>query len=85
MNAVLLSLDGQGSKLIWGGKSHETHRHCADGTWNDAERRNEETGRISPTNVLKVARAVRPQSTQGVVQVVYYHEGVGTDGGSREM
>ncbi len=58
---------------------------CADGTWNDPERRNEETGRIYPTNVLKVARAVRPQSIRDVFQVVYYHEGVGTDGGSYAM
>lgn len=54
---------------------------CADGTWNEPEKRDEKTGRIHPTNVLKVARAVRPQSTRGVVQVVYYHEGVGTAGG----
>ena len=53
---------------------------CADGTWNEPEKRDEKTGRIYPTNVLKVALAVRPQSTQGVVQVVYYHEGVGTAG-----
>lgn len=54
---------------------------CADGTWNEPEKRDEKTGRIYPTNVLKVARAVRPHSTQGVVQVVYYFEGVGTAGG----
>ncbi len=58
---------------------------CADGTWNEPERKDEKTGRIHPTNVLKVARAVRPQSAQGVVQVVYYREGVGTDGGIDEI
>jgi len=54
---------------------------CADGTWNEPERKDKETGRPQPTNVLKVARAVLPRSSIGVEQVVYYHEGVGTDGG----
>lgn len=54
---------------------------CADGTWNEPEKRDPKSGRICPTNVLKVARAVKPLSARGVVQVVYYHEGVGTAGG----
>ena len=54
---------------------------CADGTWNEAERKDEKTGRPQPTNVLKTARAVLPRSSTGVDQVVYYHEGVGTEGG----
>lgn len=54
---------------------------CADGTWNEAERRDKKTGRAHPTNVLKVARAILPRAGDGVHQVVYYHEGVGTDGG----
>jgi uncharacterized protein (DUF2235 family) len=53
---------------------------CADGTWNEAERKDEHTGRPQPTNVLKVARAVVPESRLGIVQVVYYHYGVGTAG-----
>lgn len=54
---------------------------CADGTWNEPEKIDEKTGRPQPTNVLKVARAVLPRSSAGVEQVVYYHEGVGTEGG----
>ena len=53
---------------------------CADGTWNEPERKDEKSGRPQPTNVLKVARAVLPRSTAGVDQIVYYHEGVGTLG-----
>src|SRR5260221_4045873 len=53
---------------------------CADGTWNDPERKDEVTGRPHPTNVLKVARAVLPRARDGVEQVVYYHTGVGTGG-----
>lgn len=53
---------------------------CADGTWNETERKDKKTGRPQPTNVLKVARAVLPRSSAGVDQVVDYHEGVGTLG-----
>jgi uncharacterized protein (DUF2235 family) len=54
---------------------------CADGTWNEPERKDETTGRPQPTNVLKVARAILPRSSLGIDQIVYYHEGVGTEGG----
>jgi uncharacterized protein (DUF2235 family) len=53
---------------------------CADGTWNEAERKDKRTGRPQPTNVLKVARAVLPRSRAGTDQVVNYHYGVGTAG-----
>lgn len=52
---------------------------CADGTWNEAEKK-EESGRPQPTNVLKVARSILPRSRGGTDQVVYYHYGVGTAG-----
>lgn len=51
---------------------------CADGTWNEPERKDKQSGRPQPTNVLKVARALLPLASTGVGQVVYYHEGVGT-------
>lgn len=54
---------------------------CADGTWNEPERPNPESGRPEPTNVQKVARAVLTSGADGVDQVVYYHYGVGTGGG----
>jgi uncharacterized protein (DUF2235 family) len=44
---------------------------CADGTWNDPEDEN-------PTNVLRMARAIRPVAPDGVKQVVFYDWGVGT-------
>lgn len=54
---------------------------CADGTWNEAEKNDEATGRPQPTNVLKTARAVRPRTAAGIEQVLYYHYGLGTAGG----
>ena len=44
---------------------------CADGTWNDPH---DET----PTNVLRMARAIRPMDRHGVKQVVFYDWGVGS-------
>ena len=44
---------------------------CADGTWNDPEDDH-------PTNVLRMARAIRPQDMRGVQQVVFYDWGVGS-------
>lgn len=54
---------------------------CADGTWNVRDQVDPKTGRRHPSNVTKVARAVRPCDRNGVPQVVYYHDGVGTAGG----
>lgn len=44
---------------------------CTDGTWNDVTKGH-------ATNVVKLARAVRRFDADGVPQVVYYHQGVGT-------
>lgn len=50
---------------------------CMDGTWNQPER---EDGRVIPTNVLKLMRALRPTGDGGRCQVVFYGRGVGTGG-----
>lgn len=45
---------------------------CFDGTWN----------RLSaevPTNVAKIAQMVRPVAADGLVQIVHYEEGIGTN------
>lgn len=44
---------------------------CADGTWNDPEDE-------IPTNVLRVARAIKPEDASGTQQVVFYDWGVGS-------
>ncbi|MEQ1727359.1 MAG: DUF2235 domain-containing protein [Vicinamibacterales bacterium] len=54
---------------------------CADGTWNVRDQTDDDTGKRRPTNVTKVARAIRPRGTaDGVDQVVLYHDGIGTGG-----
>lgn len=45
---------------------------CFDGTWNRLSTDN-------PTNVVKIAQMVEPIARNGVSQVVYYDEGIGTD------
>lgn len=51
----------------------------ADGTWNIRDQLDEKTGHRRPTNVTKLTRAV--VSRADVDQIVFYHEGVGTNGG----
>ena len=41
---------------------------CADGTWNRPEKDPED----QPTNVLKLARAVKPLASDGIGQQVFY-------------
>ena len=44
---------------------------CCDGTWNTAQQ-------PCPTNVEKMRKAIAPTDAGGVPQVVFYHDGVGT-------
>jgi uncharacterized protein (DUF2235 family) len=53
---------------------------CADGTWNSRDQLDRRSGKRRPTNVTKVARAIRPRSADGIDQVVCYHPGIGTGG-----
>lgn len=52
---------------------------CADGTWNIRDQEDEH-GRRRPSNVTKMARAIRPRDRHGVDQIVFYHDGIGTRG-----
>jgi uncharacterized protein (DUF2235 family) len=53
---------------------------CADGTWNIRDQVSKGTTQRRPTNVTKIARAIRPRDRQGIDQIVFYHDGVGTSG-----
>jgi uncharacterized protein (DUF2235 family) len=55
---------------------------CADGTWNLRDQVDEVTGKRRPTNVTKIARAIKPLASDEVHQVVFYHDGIGTRGGA---
>jgi uncharacterized protein (DUF2235 family) len=54
---------------------------CADGTWNIRDQVDKVTKKRRPSNVTKVARAILPRASNGIDQIVYYHDGVGTAGG----
>ncbi len=44
---------------------------CADGTWQDLYQ-------PCPTNVVKMAQAIRPTASDNIPQLIYYDEGLGT-------
>jgi uncharacterized protein (DUF2235 family) len=48
---------------------------CCDGTWNSAD------GGEAASNVVRMARSVKPAAASGAAQIVYYHPGVGTGNG----
>lgn len=50
---------------------------CCDGTWNIPDRK--DRGKVSPSNVAKMALAVAPHDGEGAEQLVFYDKGVGTE------
>lgn len=56
---------------------------CADGTWNRPDQ--EDRGKRKPTNVVKTARGILPTDANGTAQIVYYHDGVGTNWGADKI
>ncbi|ORY14348.1 hypothetical protein BCR34DRAFT_239230 [Clohesyomyces aquaticus] len=54
---------------------------ACDGTWLNSDN-GLVNGKISvPSNVTRLSRAIKPVSQDGIPQIVYYHFGVGTQGG----
>lgn len=53
---------------------------CTDGTWNTPD--DEDRGKRKPTNVTKLTRAILPVDAEGISQIIYYDEGVGTQWGA---
>ena len=48
---------------------------CADGTWNRPEK---DLSKDQPTNVLRLARAIKPVDSQKIPQQVFYDWGIGS-------
>lgn len=49
---------------------------CCDGTWNSADQ--QKNGQLCPTNVIKLATRLANRDDAGVLQVIFYDQGVGT-------
>ncbi len=49
---------------------------CCDGTWNRPDQT--DNGQVCPSNVTRMALAVKARDGGGTLQQVYYHPGVGT-------
>lgn len=54
---------------------------CNDGTWNSPD--DEDRGKVKPTNITKLSRAINPKDDNGTSQIVFYDEGVGTGFGEK--
>jgi len=50
---------------------------CSDGTWNKPDQKDE--GVVSPSNVSKFYKQILENGTDGIKQVSFYDEGVGTE------
>jgi len=54
---------------------------CVVGTWMNSDN-GLVNGKIEvPSNVTRISRAIKPVSQDGIPQIVYYHFGIGTQGG----
>ena len=53
----------------------------SDGTWLNADSSSVHDQANNPSNVTRLSRAIKPQSSDGIPQIVYYHYGVGSQGG----
>ncbi|KAK5125780.1 hypothetical protein LTR85_012056 [Meristemomyces frigidus] len=51
------------------------------GTWLDSDSGSLKGALAIPSNITRLSRAIRSQSSDGIPQVVYYHFGVGAGGG----
>ena len=49
---------------------------CCDGTWNRADQA--QNGTLCPTNVVKLAYRIAKRDSNGVSQIIFYDQGVGT-------
>ena len=57
-----------------------THADTAIGTWLDSDASLQNGQIIPPSNVTRITRAIRSQSSDGIQQIVYYQAGVGSIG-----
>ena len=54
---------------------------CCDGTWLNSDHALRRGQLELPSNVTRISRAIKAQSSDGIAQVVYYLQGVGSEGG----
>ena len=54
---------------------------CNDGTWNSPD--DKDRGKVRPTNITKICRALAPVGSAGHSQIAFYDEGVGTSMGQK--
>lgn len=66
------------------GKAKSSYKRlivACDGTWLNSDD-GMQNGELSiPSNITRLSRAIKAESDDGIPQVVYYHFGVGSQGG----
>lgn len=66
------------------GKAKNSYKRlivACDGTWLNSDD-GMQNGELSiPSNITRLSRAIKAESDDGIPQVVYYHFGVGSQGG----
>ena len=55
---------------------------ACDGTWNNADDGMKNGTLQIPSNITRISRAIKTISQDGIPQIVCYHQGLGTEGGS---
>ena len=50
---------------------------CEDGTWLNADSGSLKGALVIESNITRISRAIKPVSSDGIPQVVYYHYGIG--------
>lgn len=56
-------------------------RWVKTGTWLNSDSGSIKNAINIPSNVTRLSRAIKPQSSDGIQQIVYYHRGVGSSSG----
>ena len=69
------------SRQPTGGRPAKRLILCEDGTWLNSDSGDLKGSLAIPSNVTRIARCIKPISSDGIPQIVYYHAGVGAGGG----
>jgi len=56
---------------------------CNDGTWNSPD--DTDRGKVRPSNITKISRALLPLDSKEDSQIVFYDKGVGTGFGEKAL
>ncbi|GAB7350623.1 hypothetical protein MBLNU459_g1188t1 [Dothideomycetes sp. NU459] len=68
-------------RLLYRPRTYKRLIVASDGTWLNSDSGSLKDQLSIPSNVTRIARAIKVVSSDGIQQIVYYHRGVGSGGG----